>query len=56
MLASRPQTAEFVSRELVEHYIGAPADEALVKQSSIVYLRNGGNCASCSRHWRNHPS
>jgi uncharacterized protein (DUF1800 family) len=43
MLAARPQTAEFVSRKLIEHYVGAPADESLVKKVSAAYLRNGGD-------------
>ena len=43
MLASHPGTAEHVCRKLAEHYVGAPADDALVRALAQTYLENGGD-------------
>ena len=43
MLAAHPGTAEHVCRKLAEHYVGVPADDALVRTLAQVYLENGGD-------------
>ena len=43
MLAAHPGTAEHVCRKLAEHYVGVPADDALVRTLAQTYLENGGD-------------
>lgn len=43
MLAARPQTAEFISRKLVEHYLGVPANPEVVGRLAATYLNTGGD-------------
>ena len=43
MLARHPATAEFVSRKLIEHYVEAPAGEAMTRDIAAVFMRTGGD-------------
>jgi len=43
MLASRPQTADFIAGKMAAHYLGIPADPKAVEAMSQEYLRTGGD-------------
>ena len=43
MLARRPETARFVSRKMIEHYVASPAPEDLVNELAEVFQRTGGD-------------
>lgn len=43
MLGRRPETARFVSRKMVEHYVASPAPEAMVNELADVFQRTGGD-------------
>ena len=45
MLAAHPETARFLSTKLAEHYLGVPADAALVDILAAVFTRSGGDLA-----------
>ena len=62
MLAAHPGTAEHVCRKLAEHYVGVPADDALVRTLARTYLENGGDLrpvmralASSNVFWNSAP-
>jgi uncharacterized protein (DUF1800 family) len=44
-LASHPSTARYLSQKLIEHYVQAPAPEALIDKLAAVYHRTGGSLA-----------
>jgi hypothetical protein len=43
VLAGHPSTAEHVCRKLAEHYLGAPAPDALINRMAGVFLASGGD-------------
>jgi uncharacterized protein (DUF1800 family) len=43
MLASRPQTARFISEKIVAHYLGMPVDPPTVDMLAAEFLRSGGD-------------
>lgn len=43
MLASRPQTARFISGKIVAHYLGMPVDPPTVDMLAAEFLRSGGD-------------
>lgn len=47
MLARHPKTASFIAKQLCEHYVDAPAPEALVAEVAKVFMRSGGDLAEC---------
>ena len=56
MLAAHPGTAEHVCRKLAEHYVGVPADDALVHALSRTYLENGGDMRPVLRALASSPT
>ncbi len=56
MLAAHPGTAEHVCRQLAEHYVGDPADDALVHSLARVYLENGGDLRPVIRALASSPA
>lgn len=56
MLALHPQTAQFISRKIAEHYVGVPADEALVNDLAGVFWRNGGDMVEVLVALAAHPT
>jgi uncharacterized protein (DUF1800 family) len=55
-LAAHPSTAQFICRELTEHYVGAPAPDALVADLASEYTRTGGDMASVLLVLSRHPA
>ncbi len=47
MLARHPKTARFISEQLVESYVEAPAPAELVDQVARVFQSSGGDLAEC---------
>lgn len=43
LLARRPETARHVARKLSEHYVAAPAPDALVEDLAAVFRSSGGD-------------
>ncbi len=56
MLAAHPETAEHVCRQLAEHYVGVPADDALVGSLARTYLENGGDMRPVLRALASSPA
>ncbi len=56
MLAAHPETAEHVCRKLAEHYVGVPADDALVAALARTFLENGGDMRSVLRALASSPA
>ena len=56
MLASHPGTAKHVCRKLAEHYVGVPADDALVHSLAQTYLENGGDLRPVMRVLASSPA
>ncbi len=46
MLAAHPETADFISRKLAEHYVSVPAPDSLVKRLAVQFQQNGGDMAA----------
>lgn len=46
MLAARPETAQFISRKLAEHYVSVPAPDALVKRLATRFMATGGDMSA----------
>jgi uncharacterized protein (DUF1800 family) len=47
MLARHPKTARFISEQIVESYVEAPAPAELVDQVARVFQSSGGDLAEC---------
>jgi len=56
LLAAHPETAAYVSRELVEHYHTAPAPDELVDDLAGVFLSTGGDLLAVLLALAEHPS
>jgi uncharacterized protein (DUF1800 family) len=54
-LAAHPATAQHICRKIVDHYVGTPAPDALVRDLARVYLENGGDLRSVLRALAAHP-
>lgn len=55
-LAASPHTARHVSRRLAEHYVAAPAPDALVGDLAAVYLATGGDMRQLLYTIADHPA
>lgn len=49
MLAARPETAEFISIKLAEHYLAEPPSAELLDQMKISFLRSNGDLTELLR-------